>query len=62
VPPTIFVLRIMEPTDLMGIMVETIGSHLSFVVILTVVTSGGLFFSPFPNDSEFLMGMLNDLL
>ncbi|HEY1446868.1 MAG TPA: hypothetical protein VGF51_18485 [Acidimicrobiales bacterium] len=61
-PPTIFVFGIMKPTDLMGIVVEPIGSDLSLVVILTVVTRGGLLFSPLPNDSELLMGVLNNLL
>ncbi len=61
-PPTIFVLGIMQPTDEMGVMVKSIGRHLSFVVILAVVTRSGLFLSPLPNDSELLVGMLNDLL
>jgi hypothetical protein len=52
----------MKPTDLMGIVVEPVGSDLSLVVILTVVTRGGLLFSPLPNDSELLMGVLNNLL
>lgn len=45
----------------MGVVIKPIGSHLSVVVILAVVARGGLFFSTLPNDSEFLVGMLNDL-
>jgi len=46
----------------MGVVVKSIGGDLSFVVVLAVVTRGCLFFSPLPDDSELLVGMLNDLL
>jgi hypothetical protein len=52
----------MEPTDEMGVVIKSICGDLSFVVVLAVVTCGGLFLSPLPNDSELLVGMLNDLL
>jgi hypothetical protein len=46
----------------MGVVVKSIRSDLSCVVILAVVTRGGLFFGPLPDYSELLVGMLNDLL
>jgi hypothetical protein len=52
----------MEPTDQMGVVIKSICRDLSFVVILAVVARGGLLLSPLPNDSEFLVGVLNDLL
>jgi hypothetical protein len=56
------VFGIMQPTDKMGVVVKSIGSGLSFVIILAVVTGGSLFFGPLPNNSELIVGMLNDLL
>jgi hypothetical protein len=60
--PTIFVFGIMQPTNKMGVVVKSIGSGLSFVVILAVVTSGCLFFGSLANNSEFVVCMLNNLL
>jgi hypothetical protein len=55
-------LGVVEPTDEMGVVIKSICRDLSFVVILAVVTRGGLLLSPLSNDSELLVGMLNDLL
>jgi hypothetical protein len=52
----------MQPTNKMGVVVKSIGSGLSFVVILAVVTSGRLFFGSLANNSEFVVCMLNNLL
>jgi hypothetical protein len=46
----------------MCVVVKSIGSNLSFVVVLAVVARSGLFFRTLANDSELLVGMLNDLL
>jgi hypothetical protein len=62
VPPTIFVLGIVEPTDEVGIVVESVSRDLRFVVILAVITGGGLLLGPLSNDSELFVGMFNDLL
>jgi hypothetical protein len=43
-------------------MVQSIGSGLSFVVVLAVVARGCLLFGSFPNDAELLVGVLNDFL
>jgi hypothetical protein len=45
-----------------GVVVQSIGSGLSFVVILPVVARCRLLFGPLPNDAELLMGMFNNLL
>ncbi len=60
--PTVFVFGIMEPADEMGVVVQLIGSSLSFVVILAVVTRSRLFLGSLPNDTELLVGVLNNLL
>lgn len=46
----------------MGVVVQSIGSGLSFVVFLAVVTRGRLLFGSLPNDTELLVSMLNNLL
>ena len=43
-------------------MVQSIGSSLSFVVILAVVARGCLLFGSLLNDAELLVGVLNNLL
>jgi hypothetical protein len=43
-------------------MVQSIGSGLSFLIILAVVARGCLLFGSLPNDAELLVGVLNDLL
>jgi hypothetical protein len=43
-------------------MVQSIGSGLSFLVILAVVARGCLLLGSLPNDAELLVGVLNDLL
>jgi hypothetical protein len=45
-----------------GVVVQSIGRSLSFVVILAVVPRGGLLFRSLPNDTELLVGVLNNLL
>jgi hypothetical protein len=45
----------------MGVVVKSIGSGLSFVVILAVVTRGRLLFGSLPNDTEFFVGVLDNL-
>jgi hypothetical protein len=62
VTPTVFVFGIMQPTREMGVVVESIGRSLSFVVILAVVTCGRLLLGSFPNDAELLMCVFNNLL
>jgi len=46
----------------MCVVVQTIGRGLGFVVILAVVASGGFLLGSLPNDSQFLMGVLDNLL
>jgi hypothetical protein len=41
VPPTLLVRRIMETTNLVGIVFESIGSRLRFVIIVSVITGTG---------------------
>jgi hypothetical protein len=62
VPPTLFVLVIVQPMDEMGVVVQSIGSRLSFVVILAVVARGGLLFGPLPNDAKLVVGVLDNFL
>jgi hypothetical protein len=62
VPPTLFVFRVVQPTDKVCVMVQLIGSGLSLVVILAVVARGGLLFGSLPNDTKFFVGVLDDLL
>jgi hypothetical protein len=45
-----------------GVVVQLIGSGLSFVVILAVVARGCLLFGTLPNDAELVVGVLNNLL
>jgi len=42
--------------------VQSIGSGLSFVVVLAVVARGRLLFHSLPNDTKLLVGVLNNLL
>jgi hypothetical protein len=62
VPPAIFVRSIMQPTDQVCVMVESIGSSLSFLVILAVVARGRLLFRSLLHNTELLVSMLNNLL
>lgn len=52
----------MQPANLVGVVVKSIGSGLSFVVILTVVARGSLLFGSLPNDTEFFVGVLHNFL
>jgi hypothetical protein len=45
-----------------GVVVQSIGSGLSFVVVLSVVARSGFLFGSLANDTEFLVGVLNNLL
>jgi hypothetical protein len=62
VSPTVFVFVIVQPMDEMGVVVESIGGRLCFVVVLAVVTRGRLFFSSLPNDTKLVVGVLDNLL
>jgi hypothetical protein len=46
----------------MGVVIKPIGCGLCFVVILAVVASGSLLLGALSNNSEFLAGMLDNLL
>jgi hypothetical protein len=62
VTPTVFVLGVMEPTNEMSLVIQSIGSSLGFVVVLAVVTRGCLLFGSLPNDVELLVSVFNNLL
>ncbi len=62
VTPTVFVFGVVQPTDDMGVVIQSISSGLSLVVIPAVVTRGRLLLGSFPNDAELLVSVFNNLL
>jgi hypothetical protein len=48
--------------DEMGVVVQTIGSRLRFVVVLAMVARGRLLFGPLPNDTKLVVGVLDNFL
>jgi hypothetical protein len=52
----------MQPTHQVCVVVQSIRGGLSFVVILAVVARRCLLFGSLPNNTELLVGVLNNLL
>jgi hypothetical protein len=46
----------------MSVVIQTISRDLGLMVILTVVAGRRLLLGSLPNDAQFLMGVLDDLL
>jgi hypothetical protein len=51
-----------QPTDEMGVVVQTIGRDLGFMIILAVIAGGRLLFGSLPDDAQFVIGVLDNLL
>jgi hypothetical protein len=62
VPPAVFVFVIVQPMDEMGVVVQSIGSRLRFVVVLAVIARGRLLFGSLPDDAKLVVGVLDNFL
>jgi hypothetical protein len=62
VPPTLLVLRIVEATNLVGIVIETISGRPCLVIVVSVITGGRLLLGSLSHDVELLACELDDLL
>ena len=62
VSPTIAILGVVQPVQLVGVVIQPVGGRLSGVVVLAVVASRRLLFSALADDVQLLAGELYDLL
>jgi hypothetical protein len=62
VPPSLLVLVIVEATNLVRVVIETISRRLGLVIVVAVVPSSRFLLGSLPHDVELLAGELDDLL
>jgi hypothetical protein len=60
-PPVLAQFLVMQPAELMRVVVEPVRGALHLVEVMTVVASGRLFLAPFPDDVQFFVAELHDL-
>jgi hypothetical protein len=61
-PPSIGVLGVVQPVELVGVVIEAISGSLGLVVALAVLASRGLLLGALANDVKLFAGQLHDLL
>jgi hypothetical protein len=60
-PPVLAQFLVMQPAELMRVVVEPVCGALHLVEVMAVVASGRLFLAPFPDDVQFFVAELHDL-
>lgn len=61
VPPAIVILGVVQPVELVGVVVQAIGGLLRLAIVLAMVASRCLFFVALTDDVKLLSGQLDDL-
>jgi hypothetical protein len=60
-PPPVVILGVVEPVELVGVVIKAVGGLLGLVVVLAMVASGCFLFGALADDVELLAGELHDL-
>ena len=61
VSPAVVILGVVQPVELMGVVIQTVGCRLGLVIVLTVVASRRSLFGALADDVELLARQLHDL-
>jgi hypothetical protein len=61
VSPAVVILGVVQPVELMGVVIQTVGRRLGLVIVLTVVASRRSLFGALADDVELLARQLHDL-